>query len=102
MLVVWTPLANGDAGGAFETGDYADYTVQIAGTFGTGGSVNFEGSNDGSTWFVLTDPQGNAATKTAAALEVIEEAPRYVRPNVTAGDGTTALTATLWGRRGRA
>lgn len=104
MLVVWTPLANGDTGAPFEgdgTADFADRTVQISGTFGAAGSVNFEGSNDAVSWFILTDPQGTAITKTAAALEVIEEGPRYMRPNVTNGDGTTAITVTLWARRGR-
>lgn len=104
VLVAWAGLLSSstDVGSAFETGDFADFTVQIGGTFGTGGSVTFEGSNDGTTWLALTDPQGNAVTKTAAAIEVCEEAPRYVRPNCTAGDGTTDITVTMWGRRGRA
>lgn len=73
----------------------------MASVFGTGGSVTLEGSNDGVTFFPLTDPQGNAITKTAAALEVIEEVPRYIRPNCTAGDGTTDISVILWGRRNR-
>ena len=32
---------------------------------------------------------------TERAIEGIAEVPRYVRPKVTAGDGTTSLTATL-------
>ena len=101
QLVVWAALANGDTGSPMEGVDFADRTVQIGGTFGAGGSVTLEGSNDGTTYFALTDPQGNAITKTTAALEVIEEGPRYIRPNVTAGDGTTSLTVTLWSRRNR-
>jgi len=101
VLVTWTGLANGDTGALVEGVDYADRTVQISGTFGTGGSVTIEGSNDGATFAPLTDPQGNAITKTAAGLEVIEEGPRYVRPNVTAGDGATNLPVMIWGRRAR-
>jgi hypothetical protein len=100
-LVVWTGLLNGDDGSAVEGCDYADRTVQINGTFGSGGSVTLQGSNDGTNWYALTDPQGNAITKTAAGLEVIAEGPRYIRPLVTAGDGATSLTVTLWARRNR-
>lgn len=100
-LYVWTGLLLNDTGSPIEGVDFADRTVQIGGTFSTGGSVTLEGSNDGTTYFPLTDPQGNAITKTAAALEVIEEGPRYIRPNVTAGDGSTNLTVTIWARRNR-
>lgn len=109
-------LAQGDTGSPITCMDFADATVQIGGAsggadpegvavvaslFGAAGSVTLEGTNDGVNWFPLTDPQGNAVTKTAPALEVIEEAPRMVRPNCTAGDGTTDIAVILWGRRNR-
>lgn len=97
-LVTWTGLLNGDTGAPVSRTDFPDRTVQIVGTFGVGGSVNFEGSNDGTNWAILTDPQGNAITKTAAGMEVVTETPRYVRPNVTAGDGTTSLTVIMFAR----
>lgn len=115
VRAVWR-LANGDTGSLLESMDFADGTVQIGGigsgtapdgasvaasVFGTGGSVTMEGSNDGVNFFALTDQQGNAITKTASALEVIEEVPRFFRPNCTAGDGTTDITITLWARRNR-
>lgn len=101
VLVTWSGLLNGDQGSPFEGADWADRTAQISGTFGAGGSVTLEGSGDGTNYTALTDPQGNAVAKTAGALEVIEEGPRYVRPRVTAGDGTTNLTVTIWARRAR-
>ena len=99
-IVIWTPLANGDQGTAFENPGQADRSIQISGTFGVGGSITIQGSNDGSNWVALTDPQGNAITKTAAAIEQVSEVTRYIRPSVTAGDGTTALTVTMLARRG--
>lgn len=103
--VVWTGLLNGDTGAPVEMGDWADRTVQITGTFGVGGSINMEGSCDKSTetptYFILTDPQGTAITKTAAAGEVFEESPLLIRPNVTAGDGSTSLTVKMVCRRNR-
>lgn len=101
-LVVWTGLLNGDQGSPWEVGDFADYTIQIVGIFGAGGTIVFEGSNDGTTYFTLNDVQAAAISKTTAALEQVAEAPRYVRPSVTAGDGSTSLTCTLYARRGRA
>jgi hypothetical protein len=100
-LVTWSGLLNGDDGARVTLTDFPDRTVQIVGTFGAGGSVNFEGSNNGTDWAVLTDPQGNPITKTAAAMEFVTETPRYVRPRVTGGDGTTDLSVILFARTPR-
>lgn len=70
----------------FEWVEWADKSVQVIGTF-NGGTVVIEGSNDGTNWVTLSDPQGNALSKTAAFLEQILEATRYVRPRVSAGTG---------------
>lgn len=101
VLVVWSGLLNGDTGVPVELPEFPDKSFQVGGTVGVGGSVTLEGSNDGATYIALTDPQGNAITKTAAALEVAEESTRYTRPNVTAGDGTTSMTVTMVARRPR-
>lgn len=98
-LVEWTGLLNGDDGSPVDLIDYPDRCVQFTGTFGVGGSVTVEGSNDGTNYVALTDPQGNAITKTAAAIEQIVEVPRYIRPRVTAGDGTTAIAVNLVARK---
>jgi hypothetical protein len=100
-MMTWAGLLNGDDGGPVELPSFPDVSVQVGGTFGTGGTIVMEGSNDGTTYFTLTDPQGNTVSKTSAALEQIEELVRYRRPRVTGGDGTTALTVTLLARRGR-
>lgn len=98
-LITWSGLDSDDSGAPVELIDYADRTATITGTFGVGGSITIQGSNDGANWFAITDPQGNAVTKTAAAMEVLVEAPRYFRPLVTAGDGTTSLTVQVLCRR---
>lgn len=104
--ITWAALGNGDTGQPLESNNLSDKTVQIFGTFGTGGSVTLQGSNDprvisnpgSDVWFPLTDPQGNAITKTAASGEQIMENPRWVRPSVTAGDGSTSLTVIISAR----
>lgn len=91
---MWTGLLNGDTGSPQTGASLPDKSVQVSGTFGTGGSCSLKGSNDGVTYFTLTDPQGNALVFTAAGMEQIAENPRYMRPEVTAGDGSTSLTVT--------
>lgn len=98
-VFTWTGLDSDDSGIPIQIVDYVDRTVTITGTFGVAGSITMQGSNDGTNWFALTDPQGNAITKTAAAMELLLEAPLYIRPLVTAGDGTTSLTVKILCRR---
>jgi len=101
-LITWSGLLNGDDGQPFEAHDFADCSVQFGGTFGAGGTVVWEGSNDGSAYFTLTDVQGSGISKTAAAIEQVAEACRWMRPRVTAGDGSTSMVVTLYCRRSRA
>jgi len=58
LLVTWSGLLNGDTGTPLEEPDFGDRTVQIGGTFGAGGSVTLQGSNDGTNWVAVTDPKG--------------------------------------------
>lgn len=100
--VLWTGLLNGDSGAEVDYPEYVDGTVQFTGTFGVGGSIQVEGSNDitGPTnWSLLTNPQGTTSAKTAAGIVTYEESPFWKRVNVTAGDGATSLTAKLTLRR---
>lgn len=99
--ITWSGLLNGDDGDAIEIAGAPDKTVTITGTFGVGGTCSIQGSNNGTTWLVLTDPQGNAITKTADSIEVILESPRFIRPIVTAGDGTTNLTVIICAKYSR-
>jgi hypothetical protein len=101
QLATWTGLLNGDTGERYEGIDFADRTLQVTGTFGAGGSVSLEGSNTGAvgTWITLTDFAGDPITCTDACLKVVLENPRYLRPSVTAGDGSTSLTVTILGKR---
>ena len=95
VVATWANLANGDDGGPIELANFADRSVQVVGTFGVGGNVRIEGSLDGSNYAVLTDPQGNNLDVQAAKIEAITELVRWIRPRVTAGDGTTSLTVTM-------
>lgn len=98
-IITWPSLANGDDGAPIQMPGSADRTIQFDGTFGSGGAVVLEGSNDGTTYYTLTDPAANSLSFTSAGLKSVTEVTRYMRPRVTAGDGTTSLKATLLVRR---
>jgi len=99
VVIQWSGLLNGDDGSPIEMPGSADRSIQVSGTFGAGGTIILEGSNDGTNYVTLADPQGTAISKTAAAIEAVLELTRYIRPRVTAGDGTTNLVATLLVKR---
>jgi hypothetical protein len=84
----WLAMATSDDGEPVAFAQYTDKSVQITGTFG-GATVVIEGSNDGTTYAVLTDPQGNDLNITSAKVEMVSEATRYVRPRVSGGSGTS-------------
>ena len=88
-----------DVGTPVELPGSADRSVQVTGTPGTGGNVRIEGSMDGVTYAVLTDPQGNDLNIGSAKIETIMEVVRYIRPRITAGDGATSLTVQMLMRR---
>ena len=100
IKVVWAAMANGDTGAPFKLAQWADRSVHVYGTFGAGGTMILKGSNnDGTSYIALTEPQGNAISKTAESIEAITEIVEKVRPEITAGDGTTAITVSLFARR---
>lgn len=93
--VTWTGMENGDTGQPYTRPPWSDRSVQVAGTFGAGGNCRITGSNDGTNFVALTDPQGNSLDMSAGKLEQISEACAEVRPEITAGDGSTSLTVTM-------
>lgn len=93
-----TPMLNGDSTAPMSFVQWADKSIQVAGTFGSGGNVVIEGSNDGTNYSTLTNPQGaSLATITSAGIFQVVEITRFTRARITAGDGTTAITITVVG-----
>jgi hypothetical protein len=81
---------------------WSDRSIQLLGDLGTGGAVTMYGSNkaapdesDDDDWAILTDPQGNNIALSSLKVEQISELTRWVRPKITAGNGSTSLTAIL-------
>jgi hypothetical protein len=94
-LATWSGLASGEIGEPQSGPKNADRSVQVDGTFGVGGSVSIEGSNDGTNWFTLTDQAGVALSFTTAGIRSVLQASVYIRPKVAGGDGTTNLNVRI-------
>lgn len=99
LRVSWAGLLNGDDGTPYPNVSLADRNVSVKGTFGAGGTVVIEGSNDGGTTYnTLKDQSGAAISLTAQGEVQIRDLPGLIRPRVTAGDGTTSLQVDLIAR----
>jgi len=105
--VEWPAVLNAGDGTPINVADYDDITAAFYGTFGAGGSVSLMGSNDNpaagalpTNWFALTAVGGvSALTNTAAGMKKANENPLWIKPMVTAGDGTTSIDCIVLLRR---
>lgn len=96
----WETMVYPSTGEAVELPHFEDRSIQVQGTFGSGGTCVLRGSNDGTNYHTLKDPQGNSISFTAAGIKQVQEITRYVYPEVTAGNGSTDLDVTMLFRRG--
>jgi len=84
-------LGNADVGVPVDLGGFSDRSVHVSGTFG-GATIVFKGSNNDSvSGVVLTDPQGNAITKTSESIEAVTELTQTVWPESSGGTGTAVI-----------
>jgi hypothetical protein len=99
----WANLKNGDTGVPLFWQPYAYKSVHVKGTFGAGGSLQIEGSNDVEgppNWLVLRNPRGGShklvfTAAIGADIGQVMERTYLMRPNVTGGDDTTDLIVTI-------
>ncbi len=96
----WVNLANGDTGQPISVPGAADMTVQVHGTWGTGGTLIIQGSLEAtpSNWFTARDGGDNLISFTSADGEMLVNLLAHIRPKVTAGDGDTDFTVILFVR----
>lgn len=91
--ITWEAIGDADQGEGNPTGTWlempasSDRSIQVDGTWGSATLV-VQGSNDGVSWHTLTDPQGNAISKTADFIEMVTELTRYIRVSTSGGTGT--------------
>jgi hypothetical protein len=86
---------SGDTFVAADCSDFADRSVQIAGTFGDA-TVSVKGSNDGSNYLSLRNAlTGNVIEKTSAAIELIAELSALIKPEVSGTTGANIIITIL-------
>lgn len=99
---VWTGLLNGDDGAPVSIPGAADMTGQvIIVAAGAGDTLIFEGSCEvgaPTNYFQLRDGGDNLISFTGSDGEMLVNMVAFIRPRVTAGDGTTNFTAILLAR----
>ena len=95
----WSGILNGDTAEALQVPLYSDKSVSVEGTLGPA-TVTIQGSIDGTNYYTLNDPQGNALTFVTATkrLEAILENVAYIRPSLSGADGTTNAIVNLIAR----
>lgn len=94
FITEWAAIpANSDGepkAGAQHAGQFSDKSVQVSGAF-DGATVTIEGTNNGTTWEILTDAQGNPLSFTSNGLAIVAEATWKIRPVVSGGGVSTAI-----------
>lgn len=92
VVATWNgPLTTGDVGLPIQRLDLVDRSVQVVCATWGGGTVVFEGSNDGVNYFTLTNPAGTSTSFTANGLMQVTEAVAWIRPRCTSTVGAAAV-----------
>lgn len=99
LTATWTGLLNGDDGASLGQPAWGERTVQVFGTFGASGSLAIQGSNNGVNWAPVANRAGTPLVFTAAGINRVQDYPIFIRPIVTAGDGTTNLSVVVAAHR---
>lgn len=96
-VVIWSGLLNGDDGSPIQLSAFSEKTWQAVGTFGASGTVTIEGSNDGTNWANISTRQGTTPLTLTSTTQIntSQDRPVWIRPRVTAGDGTTNVTVSV-------
>lgn len=94
VSITWSGLLQGDNGDLADYSSFINKTFHAFGNFGgSAATVTIQGSNDGVNWAQLSDVVGNALSLTTSKpIRRTDDIPRYVRPLISGGDGTTNLT----------
>jgi|GEM_PF-1201307 len=96
--VIWASVTQADTCLAVKFPQYADKTIQVAGTFG-GASVAVNGSIDGTNFAPLTDQGGTViaiTTAPAASIKQVLQNALYVQPAATGGAGQSLTISMIF------
>lgn len=92
--IIWADVTNADTCAPVSKPEYADKSIQVAGTFNSA-SVALQGSNDGTNYAPLNDPGGTVIGINAAGIKAILENTLWIKPVTTGGGGSQSLTISV-------
>lgn len=93
MKVVWATVTENDTFAAVAMAGYTARSIHVSGTFG-GATVVLKGSNTGTNYFGLGDPQGVAISVTSEGLKSSQDSVINYQPTASGGTGQS-LTVTM-------
>lgn len=93
--VIWAAVTEADTCRAVSYPQYADKTVQVAGTFG-GTSVAVNGSIDGTNYVAMTDQGGTTIALTSAGMKQVLQNALLIQPELTGGSSTEVTISMLF------
>lgn len=95
LLPTWALTTANPDGLPLNKPSFMQMTWTAQGAWG-GATLTLQGSNDGSNWFALTKfASSTAATFTADGIVTTNEAPLFVRPNLTGVGSGAAISVVL-------
>lgn len=96
-VATWSGIVQGDTMSPVTMPKHSDKSIHAFGVFGAGGSISLNGSNDLNQggYAPLNTPASVAIAITADGAKAVLENTVFVKPVLTSGDGTTALTVCM-------
>lgn len=95
MLAVWQATTESDSFAPVKMPEYTARSISIQGTFG-GATVVVNGSLDGTNYTGLSNPAGNAISKTSAAVVGVVESTVYYQPAASSGSSQSLVVSMLF------
>lgn len=90
-LYKWTGLLMGDEGAPLQVDEFHFITLHGFGAFDGSANLNILGSNDGINFAVTKKHDVGSMILTAASVEKMLTEPRFIKPTITSGNGSTNI-----------
>ena len=99
FMFTWDLTSADHTGAAIRWSPWADRSVMFTSSAWGASTGVIEGSNDGTTYVGLADPQGTAISKTSNAVESVLELTQFMIPRLSVVGTSAAVRVTLICRR---